>query len=73
MCPFWKRISPNLNLEQEKRILKQVYDSGVLGIAFTFFGKTLNASEFDFKSKKNGALGLRWIKSKLYQHELMFF
>jgi len=34
MCPFWKRISPNSSLEQEKRILKRVYDSGVVGIAF---------------------------------------
>ena len=34
MCPFWKRTSQNSSLEQEKRILKQVYDSGAVGIAF---------------------------------------
>jgi MoaA/NifB/PqqE/SkfB family radical SAM enzyme len=34
MCPFWKRTSPDSSLEQEKRILKRVYDSGAVGIAF---------------------------------------
>ena len=34
MCPFWKRTSPDSSLEQEKAILKQVYDSGACGIAF---------------------------------------
>jgi MoaA/NifB/PqqE/SkfB family radical SAM enzyme len=34
MCPFWKRTSPDSSLEQEKAILKQVYDSGAVGIAF---------------------------------------
>ncbi len=34
MCPFWKRTSQNSSLEQEKKILKRVYDSGAVGIAF---------------------------------------
>ena len=34
MCPFWKRTSPDSSLEQEKAILKRVYDSGAVGIAF---------------------------------------
>jgi MoaA/NifB/PqqE/SkfB family radical SAM enzyme len=34
MCPFWKRSSPDLSLEQEKAILKQIYNSGVCGVAF---------------------------------------
>jgi radical SAM family uncharacterized protein len=34
MCPFWKRSLPNSSLEQEKAILKKIYDSGVCGIAF---------------------------------------
>jgi MoaA/NifB/PqqE/SkfB family radical SAM enzyme len=34
MCPFWKRPSQDLSLEQEKAILKQVYNSGAVGIAF---------------------------------------
>ena len=34
MCPFWKRTSKNLTLEQEKTILERVYDSGAVGIAF---------------------------------------
>ena len=33
MCQFWKR-SPDASLEQEKRILTRVYDSGAVGIAF---------------------------------------
>jgi radical SAM family uncharacterized protein len=34
MCPFWKRSSQDLSLEKEKAILRQIYDSGVFGIAF---------------------------------------
>ena len=34
MCPFWKRPNQDLSLEQEKAILKQVYNSGAVGIAF---------------------------------------
>jgi MoaA/NifB/PqqE/SkfB family radical SAM enzyme len=34
MCPFWKRSSQDSSLEKEKAILKQIYDSGVFGIAF---------------------------------------
>ncbi len=34
MCPFWKRSTSDLSLENEKIILKRIYDSGVCGIAF---------------------------------------
>jgi MoaA/NifB/PqqE/SkfB family radical SAM enzyme len=34
MCPFWKRSSVDSTLEKEKAILKQIHDSGVIGIAF---------------------------------------
>jgi MoaA/NifB/PqqE/SkfB family radical SAM enzyme len=34
MCPFWKKPSQDSSLEQEKAILRQIYDSGVCGIAF---------------------------------------
>jgi radical SAM family uncharacterized protein len=34
MCPFWKRSSKDSSIEQEKAILKRIYDSGVCGIAF---------------------------------------
>ena len=34
MCPFWKRPSPDSSLDQEKAILKQVYNSGACGVAF---------------------------------------
>jgi MoaA/NifB/PqqE/SkfB family radical SAM enzyme len=34
MCPFWKRTIPDSSLEQEKAILKQIYNSGACGIAF---------------------------------------
>jgi radical SAM family uncharacterized protein len=34
MCPFWKKHSQDSNLEQEKTILKKIYDSGACGIAF---------------------------------------
>ncbi len=34
MCPFWKRHSPDSSLDQEKAILKQIYNSGACGVAF---------------------------------------
>jgi radical SAM family uncharacterized protein len=34
MCPFWKRQSKDLSTENEKQILKQIYNSGVCGIGF---------------------------------------
>jgi radical SAM family uncharacterized protein len=34
MCPFWKRSTADLSLENEKTILRRIYDSGVCGIAF---------------------------------------
>jgi radical SAM family uncharacterized protein len=34
MCPFWKRPSKDSSIEQEKAILKRIYDSGVCAIAF---------------------------------------
>jgi len=34
MCPFWKRPSKDSSLEQEKKILKQIYRSGACGVAF---------------------------------------
>jgi len=34
MCPFWKRSGKESSLEKEKAILKQIHDSGVVGIAF---------------------------------------
>ena len=34
MCPFWRRPSPDSSLEQEKAILKQIYNSGACGVAF---------------------------------------
>ena len=34
MCPFWTRPSQDSSIEQEKAILKQIYDSGVCAIAF---------------------------------------
>jgi MoaA/NifB/PqqE/SkfB family radical SAM enzyme len=34
MCPFWKRSSEDSSTEQEKAILRQIYDSGACGIAF---------------------------------------
>ncbi len=33
MCPFWKRSSKDSDLAREKAILKQIYYSGVCGIA----------------------------------------
>jgi len=34
MCPFWKRPSIDSSLEQEKAILRRIYNSGACGIAF---------------------------------------
>ncbi len=34
MCPFWERSTADLSLEHEKKILRQIYNSGVCGIAF---------------------------------------
>jgi len=34
MCPFWRRPSPDPSLEQEKAVLKQIYCSGAVGVAF---------------------------------------
>ncbi|PVX26116.1 MAG: PTO1314 family radical SAM protein [Candidatus Bathyarchaeum sp.] len=34
MCPFWTRSSQDSSIEQEKAILRQIYDSGVCAIAF---------------------------------------
>ena len=34
MCPFWKRPSPDPSFEQEKAVLKQIYNSGAVGVAF---------------------------------------
>jgi MoaA/NifB/PqqE/SkfB family radical SAM enzyme len=34
MCPFWKRPSENLSTQQEKEILKQLFNSGICGVAF---------------------------------------
>jgi len=34
MCPFWQRPGEDSNIEREKAILRQIYDSGVCGIAF---------------------------------------
>ena len=34
MCPFWRRPSPDPSLKQEKEVLKQIYYSGAVGVAF---------------------------------------
>ena len=34
MCPFWQRPNEDLSVEQEKAILRQIYDSGACAIAF---------------------------------------
>ena len=34
MCPFWRRASPDPSLMQEKAVLKQIYNSGAVGVAF---------------------------------------
>jgi radical SAM family uncharacterized protein len=34
MCPFWKRSTQESSTEQEKEILRQIYDSGICSVAF---------------------------------------
>jgi radical SAM family uncharacterized protein len=34
MCPFWKRFTQDSSTKQEKKILRQIYDSGAFAIAF---------------------------------------
>jgi MoaA/NifB/PqqE/SkfB family radical SAM enzyme len=34
MCPFWKRSNIDLSTEDEKAVLRQIYDSGACAIAF---------------------------------------
>jgi MoaA/NifB/PqqE/SkfB family radical SAM enzyme len=34
MCPFWKRASRDSSLEQEKKVLKEIYRCGAVGVAF---------------------------------------
>ncbi len=34
MCPFWKRSTIDLSLENEKKVVKQIYNSGACAIAF---------------------------------------
>lgn len=34
MCPFWRRPSPDTSLAHEKAVLKQIYGSGAVGVAF---------------------------------------
>jgi radical SAM family uncharacterized protein len=34
MCPFWRRPSPDPSLEQEVAVLRQIYCSGAVGVAF---------------------------------------
>jgi len=34
MCPFWRRFSENLSIQQEKKILRQIHDSGVCAVGF---------------------------------------
>jgi MoaA/NifB/PqqE/SkfB family radical SAM enzyme len=34
MCPFWKRSNKDLSIENEKSILRRIYDSGACAIAF---------------------------------------
>ena len=34
MCPFWQRASEDSSVEQEKEILRQIYDSGAFSVAF---------------------------------------
>jgi radical SAM family uncharacterized protein len=34
MCPFWRRSSENLSIQQEKKILRQIFDSGACAIGF---------------------------------------
>ena len=34
MCPFWRKTSPDPSLEQEKAILRNIYNSGACAVAF---------------------------------------
>ena len=34
MCPFWKRSNKDLSTENEKAILRRIYDSGACAVAF---------------------------------------
>ena len=34
MCPFWKRSNQESSTEQEKQILRQIYNSGICSVAF---------------------------------------
>jgi MoaA/NifB/PqqE/SkfB family radical SAM enzyme len=34
MCPFWKRSNIDLSTENEKAVVRQIYDSGACAIAF---------------------------------------
>jgi radical SAM family uncharacterized protein len=34
MCPFWRRSSEDLSTREEKKILRQFYDSGVCAVGF---------------------------------------
>ncbi len=34
MCPFWKRSNKDLSTDNEKAVLRQIYDSGACAIAF---------------------------------------
>lgn len=34
MCPFWQRASEDSSVETEKKILRQIYDSGACSVAF---------------------------------------
>ena len=34
MCPFWQRSNEDSSIEQEKKILRQIYDSGACAVAF---------------------------------------
>ena len=34
MCPFWRRPSHDSSLEQEKAVLREIYRSGAVGVAF---------------------------------------
>ena len=34
ICPFWQRPNEDTSLEQEKTILRQIYDSGACSVAF---------------------------------------
>jgi MoaA/NifB/PqqE/SkfB family radical SAM enzyme len=34
MCPFWQRPNEDSSIEQEKAVLRQIYDSGACSVAF---------------------------------------